>query len=340
MATTAAPPRRRETLESAVIRFAGDSGDGMQITGSQFTNTTALFGNDLATFPDYPAEIRAPAGHPARGERLPGPLRRRRRHHPRRRGGRPRGHEPGRAEGEPGRPQEGRHPHRQRGRLQGDRPQEGRHRGEPARGPLARGVPRLPGRAHEAHPRRAAGDRPRLEEHGPVQELLRAGHVLLALQPLARRDAPVARRQVQGEAHPRRGQQAGAQGRLRLLRRDRGVPGQLRGPARAARAGRLPQPLRQQRARARLRGRLAAGGHPALPGQLPDHPGLRHPARAVDVQGVRRRHLPGRGRDRRHHLRHRRRLRGLARHHHDLGPRHGAQDRGDRPRHRWSSCRS
>ena len=54
--------RRRETLESAVIRFAGDSGDGMQITGSQFTNTTALFGNDLATFPDYPAEIRAPAG--------------------------------------------------------------------------------------------------------------------------------------------------------------------------------------------------------------------------------------------------------------------------------------
>ena len=58
----AVPARRRETLESAVIRFAGDSGDGMQITGSQFTNTTALFGNDLATFPDYPAEIRAPAG--------------------------------------------------------------------------------------------------------------------------------------------------------------------------------------------------------------------------------------------------------------------------------------
>jgi 2-oxoglutarate/2-oxoacid ferredoxin oxidoreductase subunit alpha len=62
MATTAAPPRRREVLESAVIRFAGDSGDGMQITGNQFTNTTALFGNDVATFPDYPAEIRAPAG--------------------------------------------------------------------------------------------------------------------------------------------------------------------------------------------------------------------------------------------------------------------------------------
>src|SRR5216117_2452892 len=55
-------PRQRETLQQAVIRFCGDSGDGMQITGSQFTNTAALFGNDLATFPDFPAEIRAPAG--------------------------------------------------------------------------------------------------------------------------------------------------------------------------------------------------------------------------------------------------------------------------------------
>jgi 2-oxoglutarate ferredoxin oxidoreductase subunit alpha len=62
MATTAATVRKREVLDSAVIRFAGDSGDGMQITGNQFTNTTALFGNDLATFPDFPAEIRAPAG--------------------------------------------------------------------------------------------------------------------------------------------------------------------------------------------------------------------------------------------------------------------------------------
>jgi len=52
----------RETLESVVIRFSGDSGDGMQLAGSQFTQTTAVAGNDLATFPDFPAEIRAPAG--------------------------------------------------------------------------------------------------------------------------------------------------------------------------------------------------------------------------------------------------------------------------------------
>lgn len=51
-----------ETLESVVVRFAGDSGDGMQVTGDRFTTESAVFGNDLATLPNYPAEIRAPAG--------------------------------------------------------------------------------------------------------------------------------------------------------------------------------------------------------------------------------------------------------------------------------------
>src|SRR5260370_27261119 len=50
----------RESRDSVVIRFAGDSGDGMQVTGGRFTIETALAGNDLTTFPDYPAEIRAP----------------------------------------------------------------------------------------------------------------------------------------------------------------------------------------------------------------------------------------------------------------------------------------
>lgn len=60
---TDTPPEVEEkTLEEVTVRFAGDSGDGMQLTGSQFTKTTALVGNDLETFPDYPAEIRAPAG--------------------------------------------------------------------------------------------------------------------------------------------------------------------------------------------------------------------------------------------------------------------------------------
>jgi 2-oxoglutarate ferredoxin oxidoreductase subunit alpha len=49
-------------LDKVIIRFAGDSGDGMQLTGDRFTSTTASFGNDLSTLPDFPAEIRAPAG--------------------------------------------------------------------------------------------------------------------------------------------------------------------------------------------------------------------------------------------------------------------------------------
>ena len=49
-------------LESVVIRFAGDSGDGMQLTGTEFTREAALAGNDIATFPDYPAVIRLPSG--------------------------------------------------------------------------------------------------------------------------------------------------------------------------------------------------------------------------------------------------------------------------------------
>ncbi|HEY4611938.1 MAG TPA: 2-oxoacid:acceptor oxidoreductase subunit alpha [Bacteroidota bacterium] len=51
-----------KSLQEVTIRFAGDSGDGMQLTGTQFTNTTAILGNDLSTLPDFPAEIRAPAG--------------------------------------------------------------------------------------------------------------------------------------------------------------------------------------------------------------------------------------------------------------------------------------
>src|SRR5437588_4189889 len=61
------PPARErerdvEEVETVTIRFAGDSGDGMQLTGTQFTNTSAVVGNDISTLPDFPAEIRAPAG--------------------------------------------------------------------------------------------------------------------------------------------------------------------------------------------------------------------------------------------------------------------------------------
>ncbi len=62
MTEAAFETRKPEMLNRVVIRFAGDSGDGMQLVGDRFTDVSAAFGNDLATLPDYPAEIRAPAG--------------------------------------------------------------------------------------------------------------------------------------------------------------------------------------------------------------------------------------------------------------------------------------
>jgi 2-oxoglutarate ferredoxin oxidoreductase subunit alpha len=62
MSTPASAAKNKVQVETVTIRFVGDSGDGMQLTGSEFTKANALAGNDLATFPDYPAEIRAPAG--------------------------------------------------------------------------------------------------------------------------------------------------------------------------------------------------------------------------------------------------------------------------------------
>src|SRR5688572_11644494 len=71
MSTLARPPEEvhsrkngkvAEEVETVAVRFAGDSGDGMQLAGTQFTNASAIFGNDISTLPDFPAEIRAPAG--------------------------------------------------------------------------------------------------------------------------------------------------------------------------------------------------------------------------------------------------------------------------------------
>src|SRR5437867_12546525 len=55
-------PTSVQDLDSVTIRFCGDSGDGMQLAGTQFTNASAILGNDVSTLPDFPAEIRAPAG--------------------------------------------------------------------------------------------------------------------------------------------------------------------------------------------------------------------------------------------------------------------------------------
>ena len=74
MTTTREREPAVQDLDRVTIRFAGDSGDGMQVTGNQFTRTAAVFGNDISTLPDFPAEIRAPAGSLPGVSRLPDQL--------------------------------------------------------------------------------------------------------------------------------------------------------------------------------------------------------------------------------------------------------------------------
>ena len=73
MTDTADRTHEVRKTDGIVLRFAGDSGDGMQLTGDRFTSASALFGNDLATLPEFPAEIRAPAGTLAGVLVVPGP---------------------------------------------------------------------------------------------------------------------------------------------------------------------------------------------------------------------------------------------------------------------------
>ncbi len=174
---------KREVIDKAVLRFCGDSGDGMQITGSQFTNTVALYGNDLATFPDYPAEIRAPCGNAPGRQRFPDSIFLERRVHAGRFGGRARGDESGRAQDEHQGPEDERHPDREQRRLYRRRPAQGAHHLESARGSFARRLPLVRGGPGTPDARGAAGTGPRRQVHGPLQEFLCAGHVLLALQP-------------------------------------------------------------------------------------------------------------------------------------------------------------
>ncbi len=230
-----------EQLDQVIIRFAGDSGDGMQLTGDRFTSETAIFGNDLSTLPDFPAEIRAPAGSLPGCLGLPAPLRRPRHPHPGRCAERARGDEPGGAEDEPARPAQGRHADRRHRHLQGAQPAEGRLRGEPARGRLARRLPRARGRPHLDDGGGAEGDRgDHLARGRALEELLRARADELALQPSHRGDARLHREEVRQAAGDRAGERDRVQGRVRLRRDLRGLRRLLRGGAGEAAAGRLP----------------------------------------------------------------------------------------------------
>ena len=290
--------KKTEEKESVVIRFAGDSGDGMQLTGMQFTTESALAGNDIATLPDFPAEIRAPAGTLAGvcgfqlQLRQPGGLHAGRR---RRRAG---GDEPGGAQDQPRRSQERRHPHRQHRGVQRAEPEARGLRQEPARGRLARPLPARQGRHHQA-------DRQRLQDLGlSNREALRCKNffALGLISWMYHRPIESTEHWIHGKfkKNPEL-----VEANLKVLHAGYhyGETAELFAvsyevQAGGDRAGLLPQHHRQQRHRARLRGGEPQGGIAAVPRQLSDHAGVRHPARALDVQALRRDHLPGRGRDR------------------------------------------
>ena len=257
-------------LDRVIIRFAGDSGDGMQLTGDRFTAETAEFGNDISTLPNFPAEIRAPAGDVAGRVELPAPLRRPRHPHPRRRPERAGRDEPGRAQGEPRRPAARRRHHRQHRRVHQAQPAEGRLR-QPTRSRTARwSVAGARGAADLAHRQGARGLRHLQEGRRARQEHVRPRPAVLAVQPADRGDDAVPGEQVRQEAGDRQGEHRGVPGGLELRRDHRVVLGLLRGEAGPARPRHLPEHHRQPGAGARPGRGLGSG--PGLPLFLGSYP--------------------------------------------------------------------
>ena len=188
-------------LTQATIRFCGDSGDGMQLAGTQFTNTSALLGNDISTFPDFPAEIRAPAGTLAGVSGFQVHFIQHRHLHARRRPQRPGRHEPGRPQDQP----QGRW-NRAASSSSTRTPSRASdlHKAGYAVNPLEDGSLkgyRLISRAgRQAQPRGRRRRQTQPARGRPLQELLRARPGLLAVRTAAGADAALDPRQVRQEA--------------------------------------------------------------------------------------------------------------------------------------------
>ena len=265
---TAHPPP-----EAVVVRFAGDSGDGMQLTGGQFTLSTALAGNDLATFPDFPAEIRAPQGttfgvsafqinfgstaietagdqpdvliamNPAALKVNADAASRRRADHRRRR------------------------------RVHGAQPRQGRLRAEPARGRQPRQVAGRPLQHLAADARCREAVRPRQQGSAALQEHVDAGPRAVDVRPRPAADRRLAQDQVRQGARARRSQYRRAERRPCLWRDGRDGRAVQAAPyrRRAGRAGPLPHRHRRRIAGARPRRGLPARGREDVLRLLSDH---------------------------------------------------------------------
>ena len=273
--------------EAVVVRFAGDSGDGMQLTGGQFTLSTALAGNDLATFPDFPAEIRAPQGttfgvsafqinfgstaietagdqpdvliamNPAALKVNVGPASRRRADH------------------------------RRRGRVHRAQPRQGGLRAEPAGGRQPRQVAARPLQHLAADARCREAVRPRQQGGAALQEHVDAGARALDVRPRPPADRRLAQRQVRQGAGAGRSEYRRAERRPRLWRngRDRRRP-----PAshrrRAGRAGPLPHRHRRGIAGAGPRRGCEAGRPEDVLRRLSDHARVGAAAPPVAAEGI------------------------------------------------------
>ena len=322
-----------EQLDRIVIRFAGDSGDGMQLTGDRFTSASALFGNDLSTLPEYPAEIRAPAGtvHGVSSFQV-----------------HISDHDittPGDAPSvlvamNPAALRADLHTLTIGGTLIVNIDtfdERNLAKAHYTANPLEDGslsnyrlIDRADDLADQRRHRAVGGQAPRCR---PLEELLRAGSGQLHVLTSRRVDARVDRRAVRQGAHGAGVQPRGVLGRDELRRDDRGVRPSLRGPPGADAARRVHQHHRQRRAVVGP-GRGQSVGQAAVDARLvPHHAGVRHPARAVEAQALRRPHGAGRGRDRRRGHRHRGRVRRASRHHHHIGSGRRAEEREHQPGH-------
>ena len=292
-------------LDRVVIRFAGDSGDGMQLTGDRFTSETAAFGNDLSTLPNFPAEIRAPAGtlpgvssfqlHFADYDILtPGDA--------------PDvlvAMNPAALQGEP-------RPTCPAARRSSSTPTSSRKRNlakvgyaeQPARGRLARRLAPVHAVPLTSHDGRGAQPTSSVSQEGrrAGQEHVRARPAVLDVLPADRGHGRGSwSEKFAPQAGDRRGQHRRASGPAATSARP---PRPSRSATRSSRRrmppGTLPQHHRQPGAGAAASWRAGQrSGLPLFLGAYPITPASRHPARAVQAQALRRAHVPGRGRDRR-----------------------------------------
>ena len=304
---TAAKPV--QTLTDVVIRFAGDSGDGMQLTGDRFTVETAAFGNSLSTLPDFPAEIRAPAGT------MPGVSAFQ-------------VHFADHSVVTPGDAPTvlvAMNPAALKANI-GDLPRGGIvivDTDEFTKRNLAKvGYAVSPiddGSLSEYQVHAVQITSMTVEAVSKIglsrkdAERSKNMFALGLLSWLYHRPLEGTRQFLETKfAGKRRGAagQPGRAGGWLVVRRDhRGLRRQLRGEAGGAAGRPVPHDPRQSGARVRPGGRVRAVRAAAVPRLVPDHPGLRHPARAQRVEELQRADVPGRGRDRRGRGRARRLLR-------------------------------